>query len=138
MDYSNLKLENLTDEAIMVKGKIYDEKWIITSAYVNGGASILLTDKKTDFILAGESRTRKCGTTKDKQGVWLHRSRKHRYLYIIDNSLVVNYQEQSYPKGNDGNVKPSCCDGTNKVYDRRYEVWYTCPYCSGKCERIKE
>ena len=96
-----------------------------------------LTNKKSDFVEVGATRIgARCGTTRDKQGVWIPRSQKHRYLYIIDNTVEVIYEEKEYPKGNSMNVKPSCCDGTNKVYDRRYNKWYTCPRCVGKCEEI--
>lgn len=90
-----------------------------------------LTDRKTDFFVMGcEGKVKRCGSTKDKQGVWLPRSQKHRYLYIIDKDVQVKYQEEKYPKGNGMNVKPTCCDGTKVVYDKRYGKYYTCPKCS--------
>ena len=98
-----------------------------------------LTDRKTDFIQEGETRIgARCGTTRDKHGVWIERSRKHRYLYVIDESVEVNYRQQPYPKGNSMNVKPNCCDGTHRVYDRRYNEWFSCPKCCGICLKIEE
>ena len=35
------------------------------------------------------------------------------------------------------NIKPSCCNGTLVVYDKRYDKYYTCPRCVGKCEELK-
>ena len=90
-----------------------------------------LTDRKSDFFVIGcEGKVKRCGSTKDKQGVWLPRSQKHRYLYVIDKDIDVKYKEEKYPKGNAMNVKPICCDGTKVVYDKRYDKYYTCPKCS--------
>ena len=95
-----------------------------------------LTNKKTDFFAIGcDGKSKRCGSTNDKQGVWLPRSQKHRYLYIIDKNLKVKYEEKSYPKGNKMNVKPSCCNGTKIVYDKRYGKYYTCPKC---CKEFKQ
>ena len=35
------------------------------------------------------------------------------------------------------NIKPNCCNGTLVVYDKRYDKYYTCPRCVGKCEELK-
>ena len=98
-----------------------------------------LTDKKTDFYVVGcEGKVKRCGTTKDKQGVWLPRSQKHRYLYIIDKNVKVNYKEEKYPKGNSMNIKPTCCNGTNVVYDKRFDKYYTCPKCCVEFRELTE
>ena len=95
-----------------------------------------LSNKKSVFYpLDQKGGCRRCGSTSDKQGVWLPRSQKHRYLYIIDETLEVKYDKEEYPKGNDMNVKPSCCDGTKVVYDKRSGKKYTCPKC---CEIFEE
>lgn len=96
-----------------------------------------LTNKKTDFVQEGTNRIgARCGSTKDKHGVWLPRSRKHIYIYIIDKGTIVNHEEQPYPKGNDMNENLNCCGGSGKVYDKRFSEWFSCPKCVGKCERI--
>ena len=39
-----------------------------------------LTNKKTDFFeISCGGKSKRCGSTNDKQGVWLPRSQKHRY-----------------------------------------------------------
>lgn len=97
-----------------------------------------LTNKKTDFCVSGSSFiNQRVGTTKDKEGVWIPRSQKHRYCYIIDNTVQIKYKEERYPKGNAMNIKPNCCNGTLVVYDKRYDKYYTCPRCVGKCEELK-
>ncbi|MEG1597193.1 MAG: hypothetical protein RR359_02845 [Bacilli bacterium] len=96
-----------------------------------------LTNKKTDFIQEGLGYPpKRCGSTKDKHGVWLPRSQKHRYCYIIDKNVEITFEEQKYPKGNDMNVKPTCCDGTHEVYDKRFKEWYSCPKCVGIANKI--
>lgn len=96
-----------------------------------------LTNPKTDFVVSGSSFiNQRVGTTKDKEGVWIPRSRKHRYCYIINEDININYKEEKYPKGNSMNIKPICCNGTKKVYDKRYNKWYTCPRCCGICKEI--
>ena len=42
-----------------------------------------LTDKKTDFYTA-DGRVNPRGATKDIRGIWLPRTRKHRYAYVLD------------------------------------------------------
>lgn len=96
-----------------------------------------LTNKKTDFVQEGSDRIgARCGSTKDKHGVWLPRSRKHRYIYIIDKGLKIKHKEEPYPKGNDMNEKLDCCGGKGVVYDKRYNEWFTCPKCVGICKKI--
>lgn len=98
-----------------------------------------LTNRKTDFVQEGSSRIgARCGTTKDKRGVWIPRSRKHRYIYIIDKSLEIKHQEQKYPKGNGMNEHLECCSGIGIVYDKRYNEWFTCPKCVGTCIKVEE
>ena len=91
-----------------------------------------LTDAKTDFFSV-DGRKNPRGATKDMQGVWLPRTRKHRYCYIIDKKLKVNYKEQKPPKKEDI-FKIECCEGTKEVFDKRFGKWYTCPKCCGKLE----
>lgn len=93
-----------------------------------------LTDAKTDFFTE-DGRVNPRGPTKDVRGVWIPRPRKHRYAFIIDKSLKCNYQECDRPKI-DAVKKLECCNGTGKVYDKRFGVWFTCPRCSGHIENV--
>lgn len=94
-----------------------------------------LTKKATDFYRAdGKVNPRgKCGAW---HGVYLPRTRKHRYAYILDDSLKVLYDEQPKPKLNDTH-DVECCGGSGKVYDKRFDEWYTCPKCCGEFKRIE-
>ena len=97
-----------------------------------------LTNKKSDFVQEGSTKIgARCGSTTEKHGVWIERSRKHRYLYKIDKNINVNYKQERYPKSNNINVVPKCCNGTKEVYDKRFGETFTCPRCTGKCEKIK-
>lgn len=39
------------------------------------------------------------GSVKGLKGEWRERSRKHRYMIVYDKSLIIKWQEQPYPKG---------------------------------------
>lgn len=93
-----------------------------------------LTSKKTDFYCA-DGRLNPKGSTKNLQGVWLPRTRKHRYCYLIDKNLKVLYKQEKYPKSKDF-LKVSCCYGSDIVYDKRFKKYYTCPKCTGKLIEI--
>ena len=95
-----------------------------------------LTDCKCDFF-SDDGRVNPRGTTKQKHGVWISRSRKHRYAYILDDHLKVLYEELPKPKLDD-TTKVNCCDGLGRVFDNRFKEWWTCPRCSGKLERITD
>lgn len=87
-----------------------------------------LTDRKTDFFTA-DGRVNPRGKTKDIQGVWLPRTRKHRYAYIIDKNLTCLLEEEKRPNTESTN-NYECCNGTNVVFDKRFNVSYSCPKCS--------
>lgn len=89
-----------------------------------------LSDQKTDFFTT-DGLVNPRGETKESQGVWLPRTRKHRYAYVIDNKLEVLFDEQPKPKNGSGD-EYSCCGGTKVVTDRRFNVEYTCPRCTGE------
>ena len=95
-----------------------------------------LTNKKTDFYrIDGKVNPR--GKTKDSNGVWLPRTRKHRYCYLIDNNLEILLEECPRPNKNDINIyKHSCCNGENIVHDKRFDKYYTCPKCVGSIREI--
>jgi hypothetical protein len=57
-----------------------------------------LTPQKNDFFFAdGRKLTR--GKSKGFEGKWVPRTRKHRYLYKLDNSVECIWQQEAYPKG---------------------------------------
>lgn len=86
-----------------------------------------LTDKKTDFYTE-DGRVNPRGETKNLKGVWIPRTRKHRYCYLIDNKMKVLLTEQSKPSS-DSIVSRICCNGKLEVYDNRYGKKYKCPIC---------
>ena len=95
-----------------------------------------LTDYKCDFFCE-DGKVNPRGATKDKHGVWLPRSRKHRYAYIIDKHLKCLYDEQPKPTTEE-TFELACCNGTGRVYDNRFGEWYTCPRCTGRLEELEE
>ena len=86
-----------------------------------------LTDKKTDFFTF-DGKVNPRGSTKDVRGVWLPRTRKHRYCYIIDTKLKCLLTEQHRPNITSGESY-NCCNGTLKVYDNRFKEYFACPKC---------
>lgn len=89
-----------------------------------------LTDIKSDFYNSvGQKNVR--GTTNDKHGVWVARTRKHRYAYILDKRLKCLYDEQPHPTEKT-TIKLDCCGSTGIVFDKRFNEYYTCPICTGK------
>lgn len=93
-----------------------------------------LTKKASDFYRSdGKVNPRgKCGSW---EGVYLPRARKHRYAYIFDPTLKCNYEPLSKPTISETFDLP-CCNGTNVVYDKRFDKYYTCPRCTGKLVEI--
>jgi predicted N-acetyltransferase YhbS len=56
-----------------------------------------LSPQKNDFIFSnGKKLTR--GKSKGFVGEWIPRSRKHRYVYLIDKSLKIIWPKEKYPK----------------------------------------
>ena len=93
-----------------------------------------LTDSKTDFFTV-DGKINPRGSTKETHGVWLPRTRKHRYAYIIDPTLKCLYTEQEKPNRSN-TLERTCCNGSNIVYDKRFDEYYTCPRCTGKLELV--
>jgi len=59
-----------------------------------------LTAKKTDFWFKQKDGTYKKhsrGPVKGRDGEWRPRTRKHRYLFVFDKSLSINWKQQNYP-----------------------------------------
>lgn len=88
-----------------------------------------MTDKKSDFYTVDGIKNFR-GNTNGRHGVWVERPMKHRYCYLLDNTLKVNYAEQLPPTA-DEKFTPSCCGGSKRVYDARFGEWYSCPVCCG-------
>lgn len=95
-----------------------------------------LSDSKTDFYCE-DGKLNPRGSTKSMRGVWLPRAKKHRYAYILDPTLKCNYQECERPTI-DETIELECCNGTHKVYDTGFGVWYTCPRCTGELKILEE
>ena len=101
-----------------------------------------VTREKTDFYTYSETNTGKIkknvrGSTKNTEGVWLPRTRKHRYAICFDKTLKVNFEQLPYPKNNENIKVKSCCENSKVVYDARFNTYYTCPLCTKKLEKIK-
>ena len=95
-----------------------------------------LTDKKTDFYTA-DHKINPRGSTQNQQGVWLPRTQKHRYCYILNKNLKPLLTEQ--PKPTINNTKQyNCCSGTNIVFDNRFKKHYTCPKCTGELNLLSD
>ena len=62
-----------------------------------------LTAQKSDFWEMrpdGSERIVQRGMKSSLNGEWRKKSRKHRYMLVYDDSLVIKWKEQPYPKGN--------------------------------------
>jgi hypothetical protein len=96
-----------------------------------------LTDKKTDFFSYDDGgKVNPRGATKEKQGVWVPRTRKHRYAYILDDSLGCKYIKQDERPKKDDTGEYDCCSGTNVVRDKRFGVNYSCPKCTDNLDVV--
>lgn len=69
-----------------------------------------MADDKTDFYRYPDGKKNPRGEVKDVQGVWISRTRKHRYAYIMDSNLKCLYKPQKSPKTSD-TVQKICCGG---------------------------
>lgn len=56
-----------------------------------------LTPQKNDFYFADGTKLSR-GKSKGFEGKWVPRSRKHRYLYLIDKTVQVAWPQEAYPK----------------------------------------
>lgn len=93
-----------------------------------------LADDKSDFYRYPDGKKNPRGATHDVQGVWIPRTRKHRYAYIMDKSLKCLYKEQDRPTKDNGVIERVCCGGTG-IVSRNGET-FTCPVCTGRLEKI--
>lgn len=56
-----------------------------------------LTPQKNDFIFADGSKLSR-GKSKGFEGKWIPRSRKHRYVFLLDKKIKVIWPKEPYPK----------------------------------------
>ena len=56
-----------------------------------------MTKQKCDFVLP-DGRIQQRGKTKGVEGSWVPRTRKHRYVYLLDKKMKVLWPEEPYPK----------------------------------------
>tara|TARA_R110000803_G_scaffold20502_6_gene52705 strand:- start:1881 stop:2618 length:738 start_codon:yes stop_codon:yes gene_type:complete len=99
-----------------------------------------LSNKKSDFFLySGDGTFKKNyrGKTNEMPGVWLPRTQKHRYAYILDKTLLCNYTEQPSPKKDEYGVNGCPCDN-GVVEDKRFQTKYTCPSCTNELKLAEE
>lgn len=97
-----------------------------------------LSDCKTDLFTLVNGKLKKNPrnvVTKDSHGVWLPRTRKHRYCYIIDKTLKPLYEEQTHPTVK-YTIENECCHGNHLVFDERFNEWWTCPKCCSEFKKI--
>lgn len=97
------------------------------------------TSRKTDFYNYIDDNLFKLnpiGKTCDKKGVWINRSVKHRYLYLIDKNVNVMYKKESYPKNDTQEIE--CCSNSQVVYDKRFNMKFTCPICTKELKIIDD
>lgn len=97
-----------------------------------------LTPQKNIFYTSEGKKNPRITGKKGIRGVWIPMSQKHRYAYLIDTNLQILHTEQPKPKQTDYEENAQCigCSGSKFVYDRRFNDYYTCPYCTGKLELI--
>jgi hypothetical protein len=99
-----------------------------------------LSNKKSDFFLyKGDGTFKKNyrGKTNEMPGVWLPRTQKHRYAYILDKTLLCNYNEQPSPKKDDYGVNGCPCE-EGVIQDKRFNSKYTCPACTDQLKLVEE
>ena len=94
-----------------------------------------LANDKNDFYRYPDAKKNPRGKVSDLQGVWLPRTKKHRYAYIMDKHLKCNYDQHIAPTKK-YTISSICCGGGQKVYDKRFNQWYSCPICTGKLIKI--
>ena len=70
-------------------------------------------------------------------GVWLPRTQKHRYAYILDKTLLCNYTEQPSPKKDDYGINGCPCE-EGVIQDKRFNSKYTCPACTDQLKLVEE
>ena len=135
----------LLSNSMKMLHRFYDVKAVITLADASRHIGSIyqvcnfkyygLADDKCDFYRFPDGKKNPRGEVSALEGVWISRTKKHRYAFIMDSKLKCLYQEQPAPKVK-GQIPRVCCDGTNVVLDRRNNQWYTCQICTGKLKKI--
>lgn len=92
------------------------------------------TKNNSDFYKDDGSKNAR-GTPSTWHGVYLPRSEKHRYAYILDPTLKCNYKEEPRPTIK-GTIATECCNDKFVVYDNRFDEYWTCPKCTSKITKI--
>ena len=97
-----------------------------------------LTPERSIFYTDTGKKNPRITGKKYIHGVWINMPQKHRYAYVMDKSLKVCHKEEAYPKKCEVQVSDRCigCGGTYLVYDKRFDEYYTCPYCVGKVKKV--
>lgn len=88
----------------------------------------------SDFYDVGGGKNVR-GKPSQMHGVYLPRTTKHRYAYILDPTLKPNYKEQKAPT-KDTTYDVECCHNKFVVYDNRFNEYFTCPKCTSKIVQI--
>lgn len=91
-----------------------------------------LSTPKSDFFRASDGKVNPRGETKDTDGVWISRTRKHRYCYILDKNLKCLLDVVDDSPNLDTTSVYSCCNGKGTVTDNRFSKTYVCPKCSSE------
>lgn len=95
-----------------------------------------LADDKSDFYRFPDGRKNPRGETSVWEGVWIPRTKKHRYAYIMDNRMKCLYNERPAPKLK-SQIPRFCCGGSKRVCDKRNNQWYSCPVCTGELKKLE-
>lgn len=93
-----------------------------------------LTDKKKDFWVGGKIQER--GKTKGKDGVWVGRPQRHRYILVDDKELDLKWEKQPYPKANEDLDNCYGCQGEEVIKNRGLGLYYNCPLCQGNMNKV--
>lgn len=98
-----------------------------------------MCDPKKDFYWVEDSRypyRDKSRKIRDLHGVWIDKTKKHRYAYILDKTLKCKYDECTRPIDQSDLSAYTCCGGKYVVFDNRYGEYYTCPKCTKKMIKL--
>lgn len=95
-----------------------------------------LSNPKSDFFRASDGKVNPRGETKNTEGLWITRTRKHRYCYTLDKGLKCLLSEVDTKPSLDKTSTYSCCGGEGTIHDNRFNKTYTCPKCSGGMKEI--
>lgn len=94
-----------------------------------------LTKPATDFYCIDGTKNAR-GNWSEWHGVYLPRSRKHRYAFILDKTLKCNYSIEPHPTIVGVKIATPCCNNSYVVYDSRFNEYYTCPRCTSKMVQL--